>query len=170
MSKILKNTTASAINITDTGITLAALSDYTIPPQDYLIWAASSDILSPVGVGDVIVNDGSENLDPSTGIDLLKGIVSADFVSDPSISVLTAVLADTEYSFMIPAGTREFTISSRGLATVKIAFSTGQLSTNYVTIPPGYVYERSKLRRFGSLTLYVSASKSGEQLEIHSWS
>jgi hypothetical protein len=75
MSKILKNTTASAILITDTGVLLAASpATYTIPATDYLLWAASSDIVTNVGSGDVIVNDGSSDLSISDGIDLIKGI------------------------------------------------------------------------------------------------
>ena len=75
MSKILKNQTGAGIFIADTGILLpASPGTYVIPPQDYLIWAASSDIVGPVGVIDVIVNDGSSDLTPSDGMDLIKGL------------------------------------------------------------------------------------------------
>lgn len=75
MSKILKNTTGVPLFIADTGTLLPILpATFTIPPQDYWIWAASSDIVGPVGVGDVIVNDGSFDLNASDGMDLLKGI------------------------------------------------------------------------------------------------
>ena len=75
MSKILKNTTASPISITDTGVTiLASPNQYTIPPQDYLIWAASDNVITRIGSGNLIVNDGSVNLGISDGIDLIKGI------------------------------------------------------------------------------------------------
>ncbi len=74
MSKILKNTTASPIIISDTGITLpASPATYTIPYQDYLIWGASSNIVAHVGTGAVIVNDGSQDLSASDGMSLLKG-------------------------------------------------------------------------------------------------
>ena len=52
----------------------ASPAEVTIPPTDYLLWAASSDIIGPIGVGDVIVNDGSSDLTISDGIDLIKGI------------------------------------------------------------------------------------------------
>lgn len=81
MSKILKNQTGSPIAIDDTGITLpASPATFTIPPQDFLLWAASSDIIGPVGVGDVVVNDGSFDLSPSDGIDLIKGLFLRTFV------------------------------------------------------------------------------------------
>lgn len=75
MSKILKNTTASLIEIDDTGVTLAASpATYTIPQTDYPLWAASSDIITQIGNGDVIVSDGSSNLSIADGTDLIKGI------------------------------------------------------------------------------------------------
>lgn len=74
MAKIVKNTTGSPIDISDTGVTVAASSSYTIHPQDYLLWAASSDIITHVGSGDIVINDGSSDLSISNGIDLVKGI------------------------------------------------------------------------------------------------
>lgn len=75
MSKILKNTTISNISILDTGVTiLASPGTYTIPPQDYLLWAASSDVISYIGSGDIVVNDGSFDLTASDGTDLIKGL------------------------------------------------------------------------------------------------
>jgi hypothetical protein len=78
VSKILKNTTGSAINISDTGISIpASPGSYTIPATDYLLWAASSDVVGPVGTGDLIVNDGSVDLNASDGMDLIKGIFAS---------------------------------------------------------------------------------------------
>lgn len=75
MAKILKNTTASPIEIGDAGVTLQPTpTDYTIPPTDYLIWASSSDVITEIGSGNVVVNDGSEDLNISDGTDLIKGI------------------------------------------------------------------------------------------------
>lgn len=75
MSKILKNQGGSPLSITDTGITLpASPGTYVIPPQDYLLWAASSDIITAVGAATVIVNDGSTDLSVSDATDLIKGI------------------------------------------------------------------------------------------------
>lgn len=76
MSKILKNTTNQTVSITDTGVSIPANGQYIIPPQDYLLWAASDNIITKVGEGIVIINDGSVDLSISDGIDLLKGIFS----------------------------------------------------------------------------------------------
>lgn len=79
MSKILKNTTGSNISIIDTGITILANGQYTIPPQDYLLWAASNNIITRIGSGSIIVNDGSVDLSISDGTDLIKGLYPKKF-------------------------------------------------------------------------------------------
>jgi hypothetical protein len=80
VSKVLKNNTASPISIADTGVTIPASSSYTIPYQDYLLWAASSNIITQVGSGNVIVNDGSSDLSISDGTDWIKGIFSKKII------------------------------------------------------------------------------------------
>jgi len=73
MSKIIKNTTGSSISISDTGVTINANSQVTIPALDYLLWANSDEIIVHVGSGDIVINDGSSDLGMSDGIDLIKG-------------------------------------------------------------------------------------------------
>jgi hypothetical protein len=74
MSKILVNPGGSPVPVADTGVTVPASSSYTIPAQDYPLWAASSDVVTLVGAGTLIVNDGATNLSISDGIDLVKGL------------------------------------------------------------------------------------------------
>lgn len=92
MSKILKNTTGSDISIADTGITIAASpATYTISPTDYLLWAASDNIITEIGSGTIIVNDGSVDLGISDGTDLIKGLFPSniDVNTSPSNPVIT---------------------------------------------------------------------------------
>jgi hypothetical protein len=77
MSKRLR-TTSGTLLINDTGILLTT-TPYAIPSQDYWIWAASSDIVGPVGAATVIVDDGSTDLSISDGIDLIKGIFPVNY-------------------------------------------------------------------------------------------
>jgi len=84
MSKILINSTASTVFVNDTGVSIAGLGSYTIPPQDYLLWAASSDVITAVGAATLIVNDGSVNLSISDGIDLIKGLFPAKILTNQS--------------------------------------------------------------------------------------
>jgi hypothetical protein len=82
--KLLKNTTISDIAIMDCGVTIPADSSYLIPPQDYLLFAASSNIVTQVGIGDVVVNDGSYDLSISDGIDFIKGLFPSKVEIVPS--------------------------------------------------------------------------------------
>lgn len=69
MSKILKNTTASAILISDTGVSIpASPGTYTIQIMDYLLWAASADVVTQITSGALIVNDGTSDLSVTDGI------------------------------------------------------------------------------------------------------
>lgn len=74
MSKIVKNTTGSTYDVNDVGISIAASSQYTIPPQDYLLWAASDDVITGIGSGDLVINDGSSDLSINDGTKLIQGI------------------------------------------------------------------------------------------------
>ena len=78
MSKILKNDSGATVTVSDTGVSIPDASQYTIQPQDYLLWAASSDVVTEVGAGNLVVNDGSFDLSISDGIDLIKGIFPTD--------------------------------------------------------------------------------------------
>ena len=74
MSKILKNLTASPVVIADVGQTIPASSQLTINPQDYLLYAASDDVIILVGNSTLVVNDGSSDLSISDGAKLIQGI------------------------------------------------------------------------------------------------
>lgn len=80
MAKILKNNTQSNIFITDTGISILANSQYTIPETDYLLWAASSNVITEIGNAELVVNDGSADLSISDGTDLIKGLFPKNII------------------------------------------------------------------------------------------
>lgn len=73
MSKILKNSTASVVSVSDTGVAIPASGQYTIPANDYPLWASSDNVVTLVGAGTLVVNDGSSDLSISDGIDRIKG-------------------------------------------------------------------------------------------------
>jgi hypothetical protein len=72
MIKILKNTTASSVSI-DVGDTVPANGQLTVNPQDYGEYAASDEIVTLIGNGSIVVNDGSRDLNISEGIRLIQG-------------------------------------------------------------------------------------------------
>jgi hypothetical protein len=94
MAKIIKNTINSIVLVEDTGVSLAPLSNYTIPPQDYWLWAASSNVVTFVGDGTLIVNDGSEDLSISDGIDIIKGLFPTKVKVEPSPNQIIVVRDD----------------------------------------------------------------------------
>ena len=72
MAKILHNTTNSSVPIADTGIQIPANGTYTIQPQDYWLWASSSDIITKIGNGTIVVNDGSVDLSINEAVSIIQ--------------------------------------------------------------------------------------------------
>jgi hypothetical protein len=72
ISKIAKNTTPSDQFVNDCGILIFANDTYTIPEQDYWIWAASLDAPQAIDDGYLIINDGYQDLSSSAGKALLR--------------------------------------------------------------------------------------------------
>lgn len=69
--KILKNTTLSDISISTTGLTIPAQSEVEIVPEVYAAWGNARvgiEINPLINSGDIIVNDGVEDLNPSEGL------------------------------------------------------------------------------------------------------
>lgn len=175
MSKILKNQTGSPIVITDVGgvILPASPGTYTIPPQDYLLWAASSDIITYLNdtppTPSVIVNDGSFDLNPSDGMYLIKGIFPNLFVYDPIVENVSIPLADTEVSHVLPTGTKRFLIKLRDAAIMKLSYAVGTSGTVFLTIPKNCFYSEERIGA-GTTTLYLQSPTASQTVEISSWS
>lgn len=72
MLKILKNTTLSTIDIADTGISIDGGDQYMIEPRDYDLWMRSEDIVAQIATGDIVVNDGEDDLGIRVGIGLIQ--------------------------------------------------------------------------------------------------
>jgi len=75
MSKILKNLTASPIEIYSVGITLPAYTAVTINVEDYILFATPESITELtlfINLAQIQVNDGTNDLTPTSGINYLK--------------------------------------------------------------------------------------------------
>ena len=175
MSKILKNNTGSAITINDVGGVIIAASpgSYTIPPQDYLLWAQSSDIITDLHdtspTPSITVNDGSVDLNPSDGMDLIKGLFPRLFVYDPIVENVSIPLADTEVSHALPTGTKRFLLKLRGVAILKLAYSSGNSGTTFITLY-GRTFYREERIGSATTTLYMQSPTASQTVEIVSWS
>ena len=170
MSKILYNQTASPITVNDTGYVVlpASPSFYTIPPMDYLLWAQSSNIVTLIGTSSVVVNDGSVNLNISDGIDLIKGLYPRVYLYTPAVpDTLVATLANTEYSKVLPSGTRMFKITYRSGGLMKWSYYAGT-TTNYFNLNK-HTYESRAIIAGSTLTLYFQSPVAGTVVELETW-
>lgn len=74
MSKILINNGDSDVVMPDVGVTISAHTQYTIPPQDYSAFAASSDVIVALADNLLILNNGSFDITVlSDAVDIIKG-------------------------------------------------------------------------------------------------
>ena len=146
---------------------------YTIPPQDYLIWAASSDIITYLNdaspTPSVVVNDGSVDLNPSDGMDLIKGLYPRLFVFDPLVENVSLPTANTEVSHALPTGTKRFLIKLRDKGILKVAYASGTSGTVYLTIPSGAFYSENRIG-VATTTIYMQSPSASQTAEISSWS
>ena len=89
-------------------------------------------------------------------------------VASPAIQNVILTTADTEYTVVIPVGTKRFTIKSRQDAVMKLAYVATESGTNYWTVGYGVCYTERELDGTG-ITLYIQSSKDGTDLEVISW-
>jgi len=73
VSKILKNNTASPVNINDVGVTVPALGQILIDAGEYLLYARSSDVVTLVGDSTLTASNGDIDLSIADGIRLIQG-------------------------------------------------------------------------------------------------
>lgn len=102
------------------------------------------------------------------------GIVLAG-AATPTIYNLTLVLANTQYSQVLPAATKRFTMQPRTNATVWFAFAAGQVPPAagvYASMKAGAPFTEWDLElpaAAGSRTVYLSSATAGTIVEIVSW-
>jgi hypothetical protein len=88
----------------------------------------------------------------------------------PVITNLTLVAANFEYSHSFPLNTRKFQIKPRSSsAVIKLAFTSGESGTSYITVPPGGYWE-DLVGLTSVRTLYIQSPTAGTIAEILSWS
>lgn len=98
-----------------------------------------------------------------------SGSGSSAAASLPVVVNIDLTVANTEYSYTLPANTKRFLIKLRGQAFLKLAFGAGTSGTVFVTIPPNANYAETELL-VPSLTLFFQSPTSTQLAEIVSWS
>ena len=78
LKKILKNNTGSPIILPETGVTIPATGQITLEPGQYYLYANEIDIsgvlATKIRSGDIIVNDGVDDLTVANGFSVERGI------------------------------------------------------------------------------------------------
>lgn len=91
--------------------------------------------------------------------------------NNPTIANIAVPLANTEYSYLIPASTKSFRISVRGgLAKLQLAFVAGKSNIEFTSIGFGCCYSIENITTSALLTAYFQCSKPNEIVEIITWS
>lgn len=86
----------------------------------------------------------------------------------PTITNLSLVSANTEYSHAFGANTKYWIIQNRDNGKVKVAFTATQSGTNFWTVYAGQQMDSPNLNVTG-LTLYAQSPKTNQTLEILEW-
>ena len=95
--------------------------------------------------------------------------VSTRSKTTPDIQNVDLILANTEYSVILPASTVAFSFRTRNCSKLRLAYTVGATATEYITIWPGETYTEEGLTDSASITLYVQSSTASEILEVWSW-
>lgn len=130
MSKIVKNTTGSAITIVETGLTIPASSAYTIEIDEHTLWAtteALAEITGDITSGDLVVNDGLNDLSSIAGLDFLRYpdfALNIRFLSEPERANCFVTKTVQEAIEEARTGIAPVTATTTVDATPTVAFST----------------------------------------------
>lgn len=77
-------------------------------------------------------------------------------------------VVNTEQNQVLPTNTKEFIIKSRANSVLKLAYTTGESGTKFITIPKGGVYTDSNL--YTTLTIYFQSPQTSDTVEIVAFS
>lgn len=87
----------------------------------------------------------------------------------PIIYNVTITDANTEYSQLLPTGTKKLTVKLRGTsALLKIAFENTKSGTTYITVPYGSSFNADDIDMNG-ITIYVQSPTAAQTCEILAW-
>lgn len=90
-------------------------------------------------------------------------------IAAPTIANISLVLANTEYSYALPALTKQFLIQNRGDGFLRLSYDVGESGTTFWTIWAGASKEITVLDPMASVTLYVQSNRAAQIVEVESW-
>lgn len=122
----------------------------------------AGDVHDSLRIGGPSGNEAEVNSDN----ELLVEVSAAD---TPVIANIEMPLANTEYSYALPNGTKQFAMKLRGTGKLQFAFEAGQSNINYIFLAAGKSYSTKDVKIGSGLTLYFQSPKNNQVLEIISW-
>jgi len=114
--------------------------------------------------GDVCVNVCNDPASPLTVV----GTLTVALAATPTITNLSAPVANTEVSHALQANVKKFLIRSRLRATIQFAFVSTESGTKFITMKPNTSYYEQDLKLSG-VTLYLQTTVAGNTIEILEW-
>ena len=89
-------------------------------------------------------------------------------VGKPTVANVDVTLANTEYSYVLPAGTRTFQLRFRNIDTFgQLAIASGLSGTTYIKLGQGETITEEI--KGGGATLYFRGDNASDVVEILSW-
>lgn len=83
-----------------------------------------------------------------------------------TVSTVSLLAANTEYSTVLPAGTKSFMIQNRNNGLVKFKH---QSAGDYWTLFPGQPYFLHTIKASAAITLYLESTSPSQTVELISW-
>ena len=120
-----------------------------------------------------VLRKAARNIDPTPKKDYAIQVIIVQDESGgattftPSIQNVSIPLADTEVEITLPANTKTFILRARKNSRLRLAFSAGGTSTDWMTVPLGGYWIES--RRLVSDKVYVQSSIASNILEVVSY-
>lgn len=84
--------------------------------------------------------------------------------TNTSIYNVTITNANTEQSQALPSNTKQFLIRSRSNSNLRLAYASGETTSQWLSIPGGSCYKDENY--YTSQTLYFQSDQAGDIVEI----
>lgn len=102
-----------------------------------------------------------------TKLDAILSALGGSSNTTPALTVVSVPLANTEYSFSLPANCKGFILKSRKIARLNFGYATGIL-TDYFSIPLGGYFKDSNM--YTAQDIFFSSSIANNEIEIITYS
>lgn len=104
-----------------------------------------------------------------SGASPVSSAASGSSVTTPTLFNDVILTANTEQSYALPAGTKQFEVLNQSVSELKIAYSVGTSGTVYKTMYRGTSFSILNLDSTATIVLFYQSATAGGRLEVESW-